>query len=75
VSTRDGPRDLYRMNADGTEVVRLSRGLDVWSQPSWSPDGRRVLVSASATGIMEVYTVSTDGTGQTRLTRGTEGER
>lgn len=63
------------MNADGTGVVRLSRDLDVWSQPSWSPDGRRLLVSASATGVMEVYAVSADGTGLTRLTRGTEGER
>ena len=75
VSTRDGPRDLYRMSADGTGVVRLSRDLDVLSQPSWSPDGRRLVMSASATGVMEVYVVGADGTGLTRLSRGTEGER
>jgi Tol biopolymer transport system component len=63
------------MDAGGTGVVRLSRDLDVWSQPSWSPDGRRLLVSASATGVMEVYVMNADGSGQTRLTRGTEGER
>jgi TolB protein len=74
VSTRDGQRDLYRMKPDGTGVVRLSSGLDVWGA-TWSPDGRRLLVTGQVTGVMEVYAVEADGSGLTRLTRGTEGER
>ena len=27
-------------------VTRLTRGSTVWAQPSWSPDGRRILFSA-----------------------------
>jgi TolB protein len=56
-------------------VTRLTTGLDVWSQPSWSPDGRRILFSARQTGIDEVYVVNADGTSLARRTRGTEGLR
>jgi len=75
VSTRDGPHDVYRMRTDGSGLVQLTRGLDVWSQRSWSPDGRRLLAFGSATGLMEVYVMRADGADLTRLTGGREGER
>jgi TolB protein len=75
VSTRDGVRDLYLLEVAGGRVVRLTNGLDVWSQASWSPDGRRILFSARKTGGDEVYVVNADGTGLTRWTKGLEGLR
>jgi TolB protein len=73
-SSRDGGRDLYRVEVSTGEVTRLTSGIEVWSQPSWSPDGTRIAFSGNA-GVHEVYVVAADGTNLTRLTRGTEGTR
>ena len=40
VSGRSGPPQIYRMNTDGTEVVRLTAGDGEAVQPAWSPDGQ-----------------------------------
>jgi TolB protein len=63
VSTRDGPRDLYRVEIADGRVLRLTSGLDVWSQPSWSPDGQRLLFSAKTGDVDRIYVVNADGTG------------
>lgn len=80
VSTRDapasdGPGDLYVMDADGGNVVRLTSGLAVQAQPSWSPDGRSIVISGSANGRGEVYLVDVLTKEVRRLTRGFEGVR
>ena len=42
MSKRDGNREIYVMNADGTGVVRLTdNGAGDW-HPAWSPDGGRI---------------------------------
>jgi Tol biopolymer transport system component len=56
-------------------VSRLTKGMDVWSQASWSPDGRRILFSAKQAELDDVYVVDSDGSGLTRLTKGLEGIR
>ena len=74
-STRDGGRDLYRVDVESGAVRRLTTGLDVWSQPGWSPDGRKILFSAREKGVQEVYVIDADGGSAVRLTRGAEGLR
>jgi hypothetical protein len=49
--------------------------LRVRSQAGWSPDGGRLVFSALALGLDEVYVMSRGGSGLMRLTRGTEGIR
>ena len=75
VSDRDGGSDLFVLDIASGDVSRVTRGLSVRGQASWSADGRRMLVSAMATGVSEVYSVGRDGSGVTRLTKGTEGLR
>jgi Tol biopolymer transport system component len=43
LSGRDGQPDLYRMDADGGEVTRLTNTLDNETPLSWSPDGYYLL--------------------------------
>ena len=43
----DGQWDLYLMDADGGNVVRLTQGIaSIFPAASWSPDGRRVVIDA-----------------------------
>lgn len=72
---RRGQHELHVMRADGTGVRRLVRTVDhrAWQDlqfsPAWSPDGRRILFSMTATdGNPELYVVGASGKGLRRLT-------
>jgi TolB protein len=68
-STRDGGYDLYVMNADGTNTVRLTDGSRPALHGEWSPDGARIvyMTSAGASGF-NLMVMNADGTGSTPLT-------
>ena len=65
--------DLYVADADGSNIVRLTD--DEWysSSPSWSPDGTRIVFSASnqSDEDHDVMMINADGSGLTRLTDAT----
>jgi len=70
-----GVLDLWVLEIATGAVSRLTNGLQVRSQASWSRDGTRLLFSGSGSGVDEVYLIKRDGSGLTRLTRGFEGTR
>lgn len=51
--------DIYTVNADGSALTRLTRGMD----PSWSPDGTQVAFSRWTTP-WGIYTVNADGSNE-----------
>ncbi|MDE3259829.1 MAG: hypothetical protein OYM47_18510 [Gemmatimonadota bacterium] len=72
-SSRDNARtnygDMYVMNADGSEVTRLTNQDiwdDLWVDAAWSPDGSRVVYSAVGDGPL--YVMNANGTDVRRLT-------
>jgi Tol biopolymer transport system component len=55
--------DIYLADADGTISGRLTRG----EQPSWSPDGRRLVFQRD----WDVWAIDADGSNERRLAAGT----
>ena len=41
-SIRDGNEEIYVMNADGSDVIRLTDAPRVDANPAWSPKGARI---------------------------------
>ncbi len=63
---RDGNREIYVMNADGSGVTRLTYNSAQDGTPAWSPDGRRIAFASGPRGKWEIYVM--DASGVTRLT-------
>jgi Tol biopolymer transport system component len=69
--------DLYRIDSDGSELVRLTTGPDLAS-PVWSPDGRQIALSGFDPryphppefryDARAVFTMNADGTGRFQVT-------
>ncbi|MBN1440215.1 MAG: PD40 domain-containing protein [Anaerolineales bacterium] len=60
--------EIYTMNADGTEVRRLtsSPGWDV--DPVWSPDGEKIAFTSNRDWNWDIYVMNADGTNPVRVT-------
>ena len=71
LSTRDGNPELYVMDADGTNVTRLTNTEGAEYDITWSPRGRRILFVSEQDGNPEIYSVASDGSDMTRLTYNT----
>ncbi|OPZ45112.1 MAG: translocation protein TolB [Euryarchaeota archaeon ADurb.BinA087] len=68
-SETEGNWDIYVINPDGTNRVRLlSTPVNEWS-PAWSPDGSRIVFESGGHGsLYDLYTMNADGTDVVRLT-------
>ena len=69
----DGPFTLtgekvYLMDADGTNVIRLSDTNYVEIEPTWSPDGTRIAYASNRDGNWEIYSMKADGSEPQRVT-------
>ena len=68
-STRDGNSEIYVMEIDGSNQVRLTHDQANDTEPSWSPDGERIaFVSDRNNKADYLYVMDSDGGNLTRLT-------
>ena len=54
------------MDADGSDTRRLTSTKDDDSQPTWSPDGKRIVFARGASG--RLFVMNADGSGARRVT-------
>ena len=75
-SFRSGLRaDVYVMNADGTDVRRLTTDPADDVHPAWSPDGTRIGFESYTGGVdASLYLMKPDGSGVVLLADGAAGE-
>jgi TolB protein len=64
--------DLYTMNPDGTNPVKLADGVAnqaffVISPPSWSPDGNQIVYQSDMDGEVDIYITDVTGGNQKKL--------
>jgi len=62
--------DVWAINADGTDLTRLTHSPGPDFDPSWSPDGTKIAFRSERSGEPELWVMNADGTGQRRLAAG-----
>lgn len=68
ISLRDGNREIYVMNADGSNHQRLTNNPAADLYHAWSPDGGKIAFTSDRDGNSEIYVMNADGSNQQRLT-------
>jgi Tol biopolymer transport system component len=66
----DNHEDVWTINADGTDLTRLTHSPAFQFDPSWSPDGTQIAYRSDQGDESEIWIMNADGTGQRRLTAG-----
>jgi len=62
-------KEVYKMNADGSNQIRLTNSLENDDSPSWSPDGGQLIFRSERERdafdpTQQLWTMNADGTGQ-----------
>lgn len=69
-SSRSGARQLFVMNADGSNIQQVTDLNNMGGRSSWSPDGTRLAFYRGPAGDHNIYIINADGTGLVQLTNG-----
>jgi Tol biopolymer transport system component len=69
VSSRDDIADIYVMNADGSDMVRLFTSSASDINPTWSPDGRWIAFISYRAGDAEIFVMTADGATVTNISQ------
>jgi Tol biopolymer transport system component len=62
--------DLYVVDIDGKNLRRLTSNPGNEGEPAWTPDGQRIVYTATTGAATQIAVVSIDGSGARQLTMG-----
>ena len=66
--------ELYVMNADGTNQVRITNDTAEDREPVWTRDGKRITFFSRGDGKNGIYEITVNGTNERRITDGSLGD-
>lgn len=69
-SPRTGNGDIYQVQCDGTNPIRLTDHCAYEAYPVYSPDGTRIAFCRETSGFCHVWMMDKDGTNQRQVTFG-----
>ncbi|WP_108821785.1 TolB family protein [Dysgonomonas sp. Marseille-P4361] len=67
-ANRNGEMDVYTINVDGTDEVRLTTAEGLNDGPEYSPCGEYIWFNSVRTGLMQIWCMKTDGSEQSQIT-------
>lgn len=67
-SLRTGNKDIYVMDANGSNETRLTTHSARDEGSCWSPDGSKIVFASDRDGNYEIYIMDANGLNKTRLT-------
>jgi len=68
VLTRDGPSQIYLMNADGSNLRRITFSETIDTEPFFTPDGQSIYFTSDRGGTPQIYRMSASGGDPVRVT-------
>ena len=68
-SQRPEDANIFRVDADGSDLVQLTTAPGGNNRPRWSSDGTRIGFESGRDGNPEIYVMNADGSNQTNVTR------
>jgi WD40 repeat protein len=65
--TKDGLYQIYKIRADGSQLVRITNSSYTDKFPRWSPKGDKIAYVSNRGGHQQILVINTDGTGEKQL--------
>ncbi len=67
IEQNKGNRELFVMNADGTNKQQITHTSFGEYNAVWHPDGKRIVFLSAESGAMQAYAMNADGTGKKKI--------
>ncbi len=63
-----GNWEVYKMNADGSDLTNITNNPAIDGIPDWSPDGKEIVFRSYRSGTADIYRMNSDGSDVIPLT-------
>jgi TolB protein len=70
VSTRDGSKEIFVMDFDGSNQRKVTAHGSISLTPKWSPDAEQIIYTSFARGTSDLYLINRRGGGRIRVNTG-----